>query len=148
MVEIAFYIGKRKLYDRVCRWFMPSSHVEIVVDNICYSSSNRDGGVRRKKFDFKPGRWEVFQIECKNEDDIVEFFSYTNKLRYDYKSAVVNQLFKWEIDFENDKWYCSEWVITALKYSGEMPLDPNTTMKELYEYAKEHQIKKEKVINL
>lgn len=38
------------------------SHCELVIDGRCYSSSDRDGGVRGKSIDLRSGHWDVFPI--------------------------------------------------------------------------------------
>jgi len=143
MVEIAFYIGKRKLYDRVCRWFMPASHVEIVVDDVCYSSSNRDGGVRSKIMNLNTGNWEVYQIKSKHKQRVYSLYEMTKDAKYDYLTAFINQILKLRKDICNGKWYCSEWVIEALNCVNDLQLDNNMTMQEFYEYVKSKQVKDE-----
>ena len=141
MVEIAFYIGKRKLYDYVCRLFMPSSHVEVVLDNICYSSSNRDGGVRSKIINLSSGRWEVYQIKSKYKQRVYSFFEQTQKAKYDYISAFVNHILRINKDYSNGRWQCVEWVIEALNCANELKLNKNMSMNEFYKYVTKKAVK-------
>jgi len=39
------------------------SHCELVIAGVCYSSSNRDGGVRPKVIDLASGHWDVFHVD-------------------------------------------------------------------------------------
>ena len=80
---IAFYKGvktenpKAKLFDRLVCFVTGSkySHVELLVGYnpitgyaYAYSSSGRDGGVRRKTIDVHTPSWDVFMTPCTRTD--------------------------------------------------------------------------------
>ena len=52
----------------------PESHVEIVINGVCYSSSLRDGGVRPKAIDLTPRWWRVIPIDWRDEDAALRVF--------------------------------------------------------------------------
>lgn len=66
------------------------SHSEIVIDGVCYSSSLRDGGVRKKTIDLSSGRWDVFSI-TDNQEVITKALAWFNSNEgkaYDYRNIV------------------------------------------------------------
>ena len=75
-VYLAFYKGNDKLLDKIITWTSRGlySHVEIIIDGISYSSSGRDGGVRKKLLGFmsfsNPNKWDIFELKV---DDIESF---------------------------------------------------------------------------
>lgn len=91
---IAFYKPRKKLHDKIISFTSrgPYTHVELIVDGKCYSSSARDNGCRWKyqehmHFD-DPGKWDIFEIkqdrpDVKIEEEIKN--SYLNSLNMDYK---------------------------------------------------------------
>jgi hypothetical protein len=136
MVEIAFYIGKKRLYNKLLSLIMPVTHVELVVNNLCYSSSSMDGGVRRKSIDINNGNWEVKHIECENESEIIHFYQMTKKRKYDHVAAVLNHLIQLCIDVFKKRYTCSEWCILAYNKANNTNINPNITLTEMYEIFK------------
>lgn len=70
-----------------CIWTLSRySHCEIVIDDLCYSSSARDGGVRSKHIpnlhDSK--KWDVFYLPSVDAEKALDvFYSHVGK-GYDY----------------------------------------------------------------
>lgn len=70
MIELAFYKGQGRLFDRLVRWWTrgPYSHCEVVTHRSssgvawCISSSWRDGGVRGKWIELDPAKWDVLAV--------------------------------------------------------------------------------------
>jgi len=68
---LAFYKHSGTWVDKIIRWGTSSkySHVEIVVNELSeihpvwYSSSPRDGGVRRMVRPVDTNRWDLFEVE-------------------------------------------------------------------------------------
>jgi len=70
MVTVALYKGPatgwfHQAWHRLVCWWTKSiySHCEVVIGGVCYSSSNRDGGVRAKVIDLTSGRWDLFDLD-------------------------------------------------------------------------------------
>ncbi|MFA5670696.1 MAG: hypothetical protein WC967_15785 [Balneolaceae bacterium] len=114
---------------------MQIKHVELVVNNLCYSSSSMDGGVRRKSIDVSNGNWLVVPIEVKYESEIIKFYQQTKKRKYDHVAAVLNHLFRLCIDVFKKRYTCSEWCISAYNKANGTSLNPNMSLSELYKYA-------------
>jgi len=135
MVSLALYTGKKGLYNKLLSLFMEIKHVELVVNNLCYSSSAMDGGVRRKSIDVSNGNWLVIPIEVKDESEIIKFYQQTKKRKYDHVAAVLNHLLRFSIDVFKWRYTCSEWCILAINNANRTNLNPNMTLSELYKYA-------------
>ncbi len=69
-MQVAFYKGRKRLFNRITSWWLrgPYSHCELILGTganglaICASSSLRDGGVRVKHMELKPGHWDVIEV--------------------------------------------------------------------------------------
>ena len=78
MIALAAYIP-HKWHDiggrLICWWTRsPYSHVEIVINGVCYSSSLRDGGVRAKPIDLNKPHWRVISIDWRDEGAALRVF--------------------------------------------------------------------------
>ena len=78
MIALAAYTP-HKWHDfggrAICGWTRsPYSHVEIVINGVCYSSSLRDGGVRAKPIDLNKPHWRVIPIDWRDEDAALRVF--------------------------------------------------------------------------
>lgn len=133
-IYIAFYKYKRPLnswqnvyfrfFDEIIKLCTRGkySHCEIAIKEendtkyMCYSSSNRDGGVRKKYMELQPERWDLIELDQKQikVSDIKNFFKRTEGLKYDFLGACGVVL-----GFGNakSKYFCSEWCAEALKLS-------------------------------
>lgn len=89
------------------------SHVELVVDGVCYSSSSRDGGVRAKVIDLYSGHWDVFPVDGDAERAKAWFIAHMGQ-KYDWLGVLrfVPGL-KW-LPRRKDEWFCSESVAASL----------------------------------
>ena len=117
MAQLAFYKGSGTLADKAIRVFTGSrySHVELVLDGKCYSSSLRDGGVRSKYINLHPDKWDVVGINCR-EQLAYEWFRTHDGERYDWWGV-------WRfllplLPNKADQWFCSEAVAAALGLSN------------------------------
>lgn len=143
MVEVAFYIAsKGKLYDKLVSYFTGAkfSHVELCIDNICYSSSNRDGGVRAKVINLNTDKWHIIEIDC-DKKKLYEYFEATKNCGYDYLSVIANLVFKLKIDLMLNNYHCFEWVLSALNYANQTELNVNITINEFYNKIKTLELK-------
>lgn len=87
------------------------SHVELVINGICWTSSARDGGVRGKAIDLTSGRWDVHPITG-DEDRARAWFSAHNLENYDWAGVL-----RFALPFlpqRENQWFCSEACAAAL----------------------------------
>ena len=139
-VYLALYKGKAdkrsyRFYDAVTRFFTRGqySHCEIAIhihNNIyqCYSSSIRDGGVRRKSM-MLDDNWDLIKLDI-DESQIKKFYGATTGSGYDLLGAlgVVFGLRQ-----HASKYFCSEWCYNAIfGKTGGWRFSPN----DLYEITK------------
>lgn len=116
-MHMAFYKGPASglrqtvTHNGIILWDGPYSHCEILIDGWCYSSSSRDGGVRKKQIDVYSGKWDLLDINF-NPQYALDAFSATEGLEYDWYGVFRHALpILPEIE---TKWYCSEWCAYAL----------------------------------
>lgn len=139
MVEVAFYIAnKGRLADKIQSWLIGSefSHAELIIDNVCYSSSLRDGGVRHKAIN-TGHKWRV--IELGNIDNInlaYQFFESVKGCKYDLLSAMFNQSCGVKYNFFKNRYYCTELIIAMLRACHYTQLETTTHINDLYAYLK------------
>lgn len=127
-VYLAFYKKKRKIIDFQSFYYRIFddftclvtdgiySHCELAIENLgeynCYSSSNRDGGVRKKRMELPLEDWDLIEItHLVNVRDIVDFYKKTQGKKYDFiglMSPVLGNL------HDDDKYFCSEWCAEAI----------------------------------
>lgn len=117
--ELAMYRGpatgwKNKLgHWGICLLTIsPYSHVELVIDGVCYSSSYRDGGVRAKIVpDLRTsGHFDLFPIQIDTAAALARFYADAGK-PYDWVGLWrVSWLFRW-LRPSTEKRFCSEEVI-------------------------------------
>ena len=104
------------IFHKVVCWWTKSkySHCEIVYKGEAYSSSSRDGGVRKKLIDFNSGKWDLYTIEKLDGEFLITFYEETDECGYDYLG-----LFRFVLPFiksSENRWFCSEWCAFVLKY--------------------------------
>ena len=129
-MRIACYKGRHKglpgLFDAAVRWWTggPYSHCELVLsEDICGSSSVRDGGVRLKRIDILSGNWDLLEVGG-DEQAAVEWFNAHLGAKYDYAGLFG---FIWRPGRGNrQRWFCSEAVAAALGFEEPWRFDPNT----------------------
>jgi len=125
-MRVAFYKGKGNWVDWTIRkWTRsPYSHCEIVIDNTWYSSSARDGGVRKKNIYHNPENWDFIDIKIQvNDENIIKmFFNKQIGKKYDYVGILLSQVIPLHKDIKN-RWFCSEICAYALQLIGMLPKD-------------------------
>lgn len=134
-VYLAMYKAKGNWVDQVIRLFTgkPYSHCEIAVEVVegmpyCYSSSPRDGGVRRKMMTLPKDKWDLIPLPRTSGQEIEDFYQKTRGKKYDFLGAIGVVI---PIREKPNRWYCSEWCYQAI--TGEhKQLSPNA----LAEYVK------------
>ena len=160
-IYLAFYKGNDKLLDKIITWTSRGiySHVEIVVDNISYSSSGRDGGVRRKALGFmsydNPSKWDIFELKTENVASFKEKFELLKNRkvfgsfryqrhdikerngRYDYWSIILYHILRiplWK-KVDNTRFLCTELILELIQAGLSINSDlgtNNTTTKLLH----------------
>lgn len=124
-MQIAFYKGRHRLFDRVVQFLTkgPYSHCELAIDGQCYSSSWRDGGVRRKTIDLASGNWDVHPIHLADEDYVRAWFELHMGDKYDVL-GLFGFVLPWRTE-SRSRWFCSEACAEALGLSRGWKISPN-----------------------
>lgn len=130
-MKIAFYYANKgqKIDKAISFWTNgPYSHCEIIFsDNIFFSSSYRDNGVRFKQI-INLQNWNILDINLKNEEEIRSWCEKQIGKQYDLL-GVFMQIPKLNQLQDKNKWYCSEICSTILKkfgnYQGSTTISPN-----------------------
>lgn len=114
-IQLWFYKAEGNFYDKLIRLVNCTkySHVELCIDGHCYSSSPREGGVRRKQIAFNQS-WDAIELEVTEEHKqaMLKLFEREHGKAYDWLGAI-----KTTIRFfpnHKDKWFCSELCAQAL----------------------------------
>lgn len=143
-VQLAFYKGPPRddwvhtlshYGIRVWTWSR-WSHAELVLDGVCWSSSGRDHGVRRKEIDLASGRWDVVDINITDDRAIraLAWFVLHEGDGYDYRN-IVRFVFA-PTGQDRDRWVCFEAIGSALGLAGAHKLTAN----DLWAWAMEHRL--------
>jgi hypothetical protein len=126
-VRILLYRNSKKTwYDKVISTWQrilgferyDITHTEYYIDGYGYSSSFRDGGVRKKRIKLNKN-WEYITLLATDEQigKLKEFFEMHEGKGYDTKNIFLNKILGLNRD-NPDKWICSEYVCSAVKYAG------------------------------
>ena len=129
MIAIAFYTARGNWWNRLIRWWTgsPYSHCELVIGKrghkgLCWSSSNRDGGVRTKSIAVYDGHWDVIDLPWADPAKIAAARQLFAGARYDWLGV-----FLFAFGFHAKKrWFCSEICATALGISNGHNYSPAT----------------------
>lgn len=117
MSYLAFYKASGNYEDKLIRFRTQShvSHVELLIDGICYSSSPRDGGVRKKVINLEPNKWDLVAVPWLQSSQALRVFKKHSGAEYDLLGVLVGQLFNVPIH-DRDKCFCSELVAEMLGF--------------------------------
>ena len=127
-MEVWFYIGKGKLFDRLIRWWTNSrySHCELIIDGMANSADAWTNCVRAITVSgFNPDSWERVAVTG-DKDIALEFVRMQLGKKYDW-FGILGFIVPWKSGDKN-KWYCSEFCAAALGI-GKRPISP----QKLYE---------------
>lgn len=130
MLQLALYKGPAStLRNKLGHWLVctltlsPYSHVELVIDGVCWSASYRDGGVRPAIIDLTSGHWDVFPI-FGDRDKALEWFGAHAGAAYDWPGMLrVCPALRW-LPRRGKKFFCSEAVGAALGHPDPETLSP------------------------
>ena len=128
-VYLAMYKAKGNWVDKVISLFTgkPYSHCEIAVEIVegmpyCYSSSPRDGGVRRKMMTLPKDKWDLIPLPRTSGQEIEAFYQKTKGKKYDFFGAVACVL---PLPERTSRYFCSEWCYEAIFCKASKPISPN-----------------------
>lgn len=146
-VYVAFYKGDKKLLDKIITWASRGfySHVELIVGDFSYSSSGRDGGVRKKDvkdMHFEDGQlWDIFELKVADIDhfkyrlNLIDKSLYQipykkntgNKFKYDFVSIILYHIFRLSFlpKIQKEKFICSEFVLELIEFCLENVIQKN-----------------------
>jgi len=122
-VRLAFYKGKSTWKDRLIRlWtFGPYSHVELLIDDVAFSSVVGVGTRYLSYPVFIANEWDYVDIPMSSLDKAHMWSWCMSELGcgYDWKGLICCQVLGLAMDDPKD-WFCSEYVITALQVAGKL----------------------------
>jgi len=142
-VRIAFYKAwvAGDLKDKIVSlWtFGPYSHCELMFsDGICFSASWRDDGVRFKKINLLPDRWDVVEIPTTEEQEqkIREWCEERTREGSTYDWWGIIQFALPFIKQKDEDWFCSEVCIAGLNHAGVVNFSTYNSPNSLYRLLK------------
>lgn len=141
-VYLAFYKGNDKLLDKIITWTSRGiySHVEIIIDNVSYSSSGRDGGVRRKTLGTMHyndiNKWDIFELKVEDINLFKDKFNMIQKQKrfgsfsfqkhdrlekngkYDYWSIILYHILRIPLfkKIQNNRFLCTELILEIIQF--------------------------------
>ncbi len=129
-MRAAFYKGTRPglkgQYNRIVRLWErgPYSHCELIFsDGMSASSSFEDGGVRFKRIEFDPARWDFIELPWADEQKARDWFERNKGKAYDLMGNV--RFIADPLADGKDKWFCSESLAEALGIEDSWRYGPN-----------------------
>jgi len=135
-VRVALYRGTRPglqgIYSRAVRWWTRSdySHAELVFsDGMAASSSYLDGGVRLKRIDFEPARWDFIDLPDHTEPAARAWFEAHAGQPYDLLGNL--HFIVGPVRDDKRKWFCSEAIAAALGMADPWRYDPGVLASSL-----------------
>lgn len=136
--SLAAYRGAGRWDDRLVRFRTRSeySHVELLQGDAGYgkhlaiSSSGRDGGVRIKRIDFHPDRWDIMPLEGWCRPDAWDRASRHLGAPYDWSGILGT--FALPVLRQSDRaWWCSELLAYAVGLSHPWVQSPGTLFSQV-----------------
>ena len=134
-VRIHFYKARAgKIGDKVVGIASVFSHVELEINGVCYSSSNRDKGVRSKVIDTSNAqKWLSFDLKKDIDENIcLGYFKSVEGQQYDWLNIFFSQIIKLNIQSRN-KQICSEFVANCLGLENAHKYSPESLFYKLKE---------------
>ena len=126
MMQVAFYKGRARLFNRLTSWWLrgPYSHCELVFsDGMSGSASYIDGGVRLKRIDYDDTHWDFIDLPPSLEPYARDWFEANKGAPYDLMGNV-RFVLPWLADSERG-WFCSEAMAAALRLKEPWRFGPN-----------------------
>ena len=132
-IKIHFYKARNgKIRDKIVGLVSVFSHVELEINGVCYSSSNRDKGVRSKVIDTSNAqKWLSFDLKKDIDENIcLLYFESVRGQKYDWLNILLTQLIKLDIQSDN-KQICSEFVANCLQLDNAYKYSPEALFYKL-----------------
>lgn len=102
MIALAAYTPHKAtdIGGRVICWWTrrPESHVEIVINGVCYSSSLQDGGVRPKPIDLNKPWWRTIPIDWRDEEAALRVFEKHRGKSYGWGDLIAQHVLRLPVD--------------------------------------------------
>ena len=133
--KIHFYKARAgKIGDKIVGLVSVFSHIELEIDGVFYSSSNRDGGVRSKIIDISnKKKWVSFELKNNIDKNIcLNYFKSVEGQKYDWLNIFFSQIIKLNIQSSN-KQICSEFVGNCLQLDNAYKYSPEALFYKLKE---------------
>ena len=132
-IKVHFYKARAgKIGDKIVGLVSVFSHIELEINGVCYSASNRDGGVRSKVIDTSDKhKWVSFDL--KRDIDVNRCLLYFETVRgqkYDWLNIFLTQIIKVNIQSRN-KQICSEFVGNCLQLDNAYKYSPEALFYKL-----------------
>ena len=134
-IKVHFYKARAgKIGDKIVGLVSVFSHVELEIDRVFYSSSNRDGGVRSKIIDISnKKKWVSFELKNNIDKNIcLNYFKSVEGQKYDWLNIFFSQIIKLNIQSSN-KQICSEFVGNCLQLDNAYKYSPESLFYALKE---------------
>lgn len=117
----------------ICAWTRKKySHVEIMIDGRCYSSSLWDGGVRNKYIDVSADWWDVFPIEWATRDFALDVYSRYDGMGYGWLDLITQHILK--LPITDPRPVCSE--LAALMIGLPESISKSVSPGDLVDYVR------------
>ena len=132
MIELAFYKGRSRPFDRLIQWWTrgPYSHCEVATHRSasgaawCISASYLDGGVRGKWIVLDLDRWDIVPVSSVDTAVAHEWLAKHAGRKYDLAGLLG---FVWRPQAgSRRRWFCSEACAAILGIQEAWRFDPNT----------------------
>lgn len=144
-VYLAMYKAEGNWVDKIIRLFTgkPYSHCEIAVEVVegmpyCYSSSPRDGGVRRKIMKLPKEKWDLILLPYTSGQKVEDFYQKTQGKKYDFFGAIACVL---PLPERSSRYFCSEWCYEAIfGKTPDKPISPNQLAKMMIQEITLHKV--------
>lgn len=129
---VAFYKGKGDFTDKLIRWYTSSkySHVELIVDDIWYSTSPRTLEIAGRYVTPKEENWEYIEVDI-DYAEFIALYTRAKGSKYDWLGIFLSQFLPLGIH-SRKRWFCSEFVMEALGVEGSNIYSP----QDCYNYVK------------
>ena len=134
-IKVHFYKARAgKIGDKIVGLVSIFSHVELEINGVCYSSSNRDKGVRSKVIDTSNAqKWLSFDLKKNIDENIcLSYFKSVEGQQYDWLNIFFSQTIKLNIQSRN-KQICSEFVANCLGLENAHKYSPESLFYKLKE---------------
>jgi hypothetical protein len=129
-ISLAYYRGE-SIQHRLIRWFTGSafSHVEYLDLRtiMCWSSSSKEGGVRKKFINLANGKWTIVHYDLPFEVDPLDWFEEHEGCKYSWNS-ILNYVWYMFTELESE-YNCSVAIARALGFHFD-----RITPRELFEF--------------